>query len=78
VRVTIAGREVQMTLRDSSEDRLIARLTAVIERYPVPEASSQPQGKNWCNIHKVPMRENHKDGKTWFSHKVDGQFCKGR
>ena len=36
VRVVIAGREVQWTLRDTDEDRLATRLEALLARYPVP------------------------------------------
>jgi hypothetical protein len=79
VRLEIGGRECQLTLRDTSETRLLERLQAVLEHYPAPH-QSQPQdrGKDWCQIHKVTMQENHKDGQTWYSHKVDGQWCKGR
>jgi hypothetical protein len=47
VRVTIGGREVQWTLRDSDEARLAVRLEALLARYPLPqvapEASRQGQ-----------------------------------
>jgi hypothetical protein len=38
VRVQIAGREVQWTLRDTDEARLAARLDALLARYPLPQA----------------------------------------
>jgi hypothetical protein len=38
VRVTVAGREVQWTLRDTDEARLAARLEALLARYPPPPA----------------------------------------
>lgn len=96
VRVTISGSECQITLRDSDEGRLLERLEAVLQRFPV-EAQAPPQGSNQlsaqqhnalaqgqkitgvCPIHSVPMKENHKDGRTWWSHRTaDGQWCKGR
>jgi len=40
VRVTIGGREVQWTLRDSDEARLAGRLASLLARYPVPQAQS--------------------------------------
>ena len=81
--ITIAGRQVQLTLRDTDEGRLLERLAAVLAQYPVPQvappASSQPQGKEWCQVHQVAMRLNHgKDGKTWYSHKTDQGWCKGK
>jgi hypothetical protein len=42
VRVTIAGREVQITLRDHDEARLLARLAKVLEGYPLPEQPARP------------------------------------
>jgi hypothetical protein len=80
VRVTIAGREVQVTLRDTSEERLLVRLQAVLEHFPVPEVprapASRPEG--FCSLHNVPMRQTNKNGRTWWSHRVNGQWCKGR
>jgi hypothetical protein len=35
VHVTLAGRTVQVTLRDSDEQRLLARLEALLQRFPV-------------------------------------------
>jgi hypothetical protein len=82
VRVTISGRECQITLRDTDEARLLARLAKVLEGYPLPErpAGQAPasQGKDWCSKHQVAMKENHKDGRTWYSHQVGGQWCKGK
>jgi hypothetical protein len=79
--VTIAGRQVQVTLRDTDETRLLARLTALLAQYPVePAAVSQsapPEG--WCQIHQVQMHRNEKDGRSWYSHKAeDGSWCKGK
>jgi hypothetical protein len=80
VHLTISGRQVQLTLRDTDEERLLARLQAVLARYPVVQASSTSQGKGegWCPLHNVQMQQNHKDGRSWYSHRVDGRWCKGR
>ena len=46
--LTIAGRQVQLTLRDTDEVRLLERLQAVLQQYPAPEpakASSQGPGQ---------------------------------
>ena len=49
VRLTIDGRDCQLTLRDTDEARLLERLAAVLAAHPLPEpakASSQaPQGQ---------------------------------
>src|SRR5262249_10283028 len=58
--VTIAGRKVQLTLRDSDEQRLLTRLEALLERFPVeeePESASTPPAEDWCAIHQVQMKE---------------------
>ena len=38
--ITVAGRQVQLTLRDTDEVRLLARLEEVLQRYPQPQAPS--------------------------------------
>jgi hypothetical protein len=78
--VTIAGRDVQLTLRDHDEQALLARLQTLLEQFPVEQPASRPQerGEGWCPIHNVQMKENTKEGRTWYSHRVDGQFCKGK
>jgi hypothetical protein len=96
--LTIAGRQVQLTLRDTDEARLLQRLQAVLAQYPVPQpgpqATSQgqlsPQQYNaaamhkrvtetgWCEVHKVAMQLNQKNGQQWYSHRAeDGTWCKG-
>src|SRR5215510_2909155 len=55
VRVTMAGREVQWTLRDTDEARLAARLEALLACYPLPQPALEaarppqgpPQGRGW-------------------------------
>ena len=37
--VMIAGRQVQVTLRDTDETRLLDRLTALLAQYPVEQAA---------------------------------------
>ena len=81
--LTIAGRQVQLTLRDSNETRLLERLQAVLAQYPVPQpapqTASQGAGPGWCAVHNTAMQENAKDGRRWFSHRLpEGGWCKGR
>ena len=76
-----------MTLRDTDETRLLARLEAVLRRFPVEAAgqpsavpaAAQPTPEGWCLRHATQMKLNHgKDASTWYSHKVDGAWCKGK
>ena len=80
VRLTIDGRDCQLTLRDTDEGRLLERLAAVLAQYPLPQppAVPQSQGQDWCAIHQTPMKQTTKEGRSWFSHKVDGRWCKGK
>jgi hypothetical protein len=32
----------------------------------------------WCPIHQCEMRQWEKDGRVWYSHKVNGDWCKGK
>jgi hypothetical protein len=76
VHLTIGGRQVQLTLRDSDESRLLARLDAVLQRFPVEAkpADDTPQ----CPTHHVPLKLNTKDGRSWWSHKTADGWCKGK
>jgi hypothetical protein len=81
VRIQVHGYEVQVTLRDHDEHALLARLEALLTRYPLPaQTVSQPtgQGKGWCAKHGVPMKQTTKDGRSWYSHKTAKGWCKGR
>src|SRR4029450_7179541 len=59
VYLTISGHKVQVTLRDSDEQRMLARLQILLQQYPAPQpapqASSQPlspQQHNAPAMHK--------------------------
>jgi hypothetical protein len=79
VHVTIAGRDVLVTLRDSDEGRLLERLQTILERFPAPEPAPQASSQDgYCHRHNCAMQENMKEGRRWFSHRTaDGQWCKG-
>lgn len=80
VHLELAGRQVQLTLRDSDEGRLLARLEAVLQRFPliVKPTDTPAQREGWCSKHGVQMRQNHKDGRSWWSHKTAEGWCKGK
>ena len=51
VRLTIGGREVQWTFRDTDEARLADRLLALLARFPQaapPSALAPSQELGWC------------------------------
>jgi hypothetical protein len=80
VHLELAGRQVQLTLRDSDEGRLLARLEAVLRRFPlvVTPTDTQARPAGWCSKHGVQMRQNHKEGRMWYSHRTEQGWCKGR
>src|SRR6266700_3840948 len=59
VRVVIAGREVQLTLRDTNEQTLLVRLGQLLAQFPVNAAQSGTNGETLCPIHRVPMAERN-------------------
>ena len=38
----------------------------------------QPDDPAWCPIHQCQMKRWEKDGRVWYSHKVDDDWCKGK
>lgn len=80
VHLELAGRQVQLTLRDSDEGRLLARLDAVLQRFPlvVKPTDTQARPEGWCAKHGIQMVQNHKEGRSWWSHKTAEGWCKGK
>ena len=79
----IGGRKAQLTLRDSDEHRLLARLDAILQRFPLPEDAAEepapelPEG--WCRRHDVQMTRQSNARGAWWSHRLaDGTWCKGK
>jgi hypothetical protein len=80
VHVTLAGRKVQVTLRDSDEQRLLARLEALLKRFPAeekPEGEQAPP-EGWCSKHGVQMKLRNGEHGSWWSHKTPQGWCKGK
>jgi len=39
----------------------------------------EPIPENWCPIHQVEMTKYSKEGRSWYSHRLDdGTWCKGK
>jgi hypothetical protein len=32
----------------------------------------------WCPIHECEMKRWEKDGRTWYSRKINGEWCRGK
>src|SRR5215470_1273071 len=74
---TIAGRQIQITLRNTDETRLLARLETLLQRFPVVEEPKEHiQQEGWCAEHNAKMKLHHGKRGTWWSHKLpNGQWC---
>src|SRR5712691_5493279 len=76
VYIEIAGRKVQLTLRDSNEEQLLSRMEKLLSRFPAEEPASTTPPEGWCSKHNVQMKLNHNKKGSWWSHKTnDGQWC---
>jgi len=78
----LGGQEALLTARGQSAEEFRRNLESIkgLLDQPQPHAPGPTQGQSegWCAVHQVAMKENVKDGRRWWSHKVDGQWCKGK
>jgi hypothetical protein len=42
------------------------------------DKNSDKDNPGWCPIHLCEMRRWEKNGRVWYSHKVDGKWCAGK
>ena len=83
LKATLHGHAVMVTLRGVDFASVKAQVEQASEWLKV-QASAQPpaqgteQPEGWCSKHGVQMRQNHKDGRSWWSHKTAEGWCKGR
>jgi hypothetical protein len=83
LKATLHGHEVLVTLRGTDFASVRAQVEAASEwlkvqapAQPPTQRTERPEG--WCAKHGVPMTQNHKEGRTWYSHKMAEGWCKGR
>ena len=81
--VSPEGFTCRLTLRgETGKDLLEKASTAIsflLEHGCKPEKSNSQKGETkLCPIHQVDMKHFEKNGKSWFSHKLDdGSWCNG-
>ena len=63
--VTIGGRQWQITLRDTDEDRLIARMERLMARYPVPEAPARELQAPAAPVAEAPVLHTPPPAESW-------------
>jgi hypothetical protein len=83
LKATLHGHEVLVTLRGVDFASVKAQVEQASEWLKV-QAPAQPptphttQPEGWCRKHDVQMTQNHKEGRSWWSHKTAAGWCKGR
>jgi hypothetical protein len=78
VSLTLHGREAHLTLRDTDEHRLLARLAAVLARVPAAAGPAAAPGEGYCPRHQVAMQARRNATGAWWSHRTpDGRWCRG-
>jgi hypothetical protein len=89
LKATLHGHEVMVTLRGVDFASVKAQVEQASEWLKVQALAQPPkQGTGnadrwerpgWCSKHGMQMRQNHKDGRSWWSHRLaDGTWCKGK
>lgn len=84
--ITPEGFSCQLTLRAETGQDVIEKAQAALaflaNQGCRPKGSKRRSSKRkdtrWCPIHNCEMRRWEKNGKVWYSHKVNGEWCKGK
>ena len=83
LKATLHGHEVMVTLRGVDFASVKAQVEQASEwlkvqapAQPPTQSTEQPEG--WCAKHSVQMHQNHKNGRSWWSHKTADGWCKGK
>jgi hypothetical protein len=75
---TLDGQEALLTARGMTAAEFKDNLRAIRGLLDPPPAPPGSQDQDWCPVHQVTMQGQHKNGHTWFSHRLtDGTWCKG-
>jgi hypothetical protein len=87
--VTLGGRQVQVTLRGTDEREVLARLEAVLARYPLPTPTADAPAPSTpapagdaaptCPAHGVRLHPSTKRAGSWYCPVRDqatGQYCR--
>jgi hypothetical protein len=83
LKATLHGHEVLVTLRGVDFASVKAQVEQASEWLKVqapaqPSTQSTEHPTGWCSKHGVQMKLNHKDGRSWWSHKTAEGWCKGK
>jgi hypothetical protein len=83
LKATLHGHEVLVTLRgvDFASVKVQVEQASEWLRVQAPAPPPMPHTEppeGWCAKHDVQMTQNHKDGRSWWSHKTTTGWCKGK
>jgi len=89
LKATLHGHEVMVTLRGVDFASVKAQVEQAsqwlsVQAPPQPPMPSTGQAERWerpgwCAKHSLQMTQNHKNGRSWWSHRLaDGTWCKGK
>jgi hypothetical protein len=84
--ITPTGYSCQITIRGENGKDLLEKadlaLAYLAEHQFLPDSSFHKNGNGegkMCPIHQVEMKHREKDGKSWFSHRLEtGDWCYGK
>jgi hypothetical protein len=83
LKATLHGHEVMVTLRGVDFASVKAQVEQASEWLkvqapvqPPTQGTEQPEG--WCAKHGVQMHQNHKNGRSWWSHRTAAGWCQGK
>jgi hypothetical protein len=75
------GIETLLTVRGMTRAEFqtnVASVRGLLDAVPAT-AQASSTGEGWCSKHGLQMTQTHKDGRSWYSHRLpDGQWCKGK
>ncbi len=88
LKATLHGYEVMVTLRGVDFASVKAQVEQASEWLRVQAPAQSPtqstghlerwEHPGWCSKHGVQMTQNHKDGRSWWSHRTADGWCKGK
>jgi hypothetical protein len=83
LKATLHGHEVMVTLRGVDFPSVKAQVEQTSEWLKVQTPAQSPtqdteQPEGWCSKHGMQMKLNHKEGRSWWSHKTTAGWCKGK
>jgi hypothetical protein len=83
LKATLHGHEVMVTLRGVDFASVKAQVEQASEWLQVqaptqPPTQSTEHPTGWCSKHGVQMTQQHKHGRSWWSHKTADGWCQGK